>query len=166
MAIAAATSFAAAAVLLLVFEPYVRRFEARTSAFVIDALDLVGADSIGAAVTFFLDDRYVGFRITAACSAALLVAPFLALGSGVAVSRRVSVPRLLSALGLITVLLFVVNQIRLLVVVLSMRAWGYEQGYERSHVLLGTAVSTLGVVAALVAFVVVLTRQPRGLRGV
>ena len=54
------------------------------------------------------------------------------------------------------VLLVLVNQIRLAIIVVSMRAWGYETGYERSHVLIGSAVTTLGLAAVAIVFLLAL----------
>jgi hypothetical protein len=61
-----------------------------------------------------------------------------------------------------TVLLAAVNQLRLAIIVASMRLWGYEAGYERSHILIGSAVTTLGLAAVVALFVFALAggRRP------
>ncbi len=41
---------------------------------------------------------------------------------------------------------------RLLVIAASMRAWGYPTGFDRSQVLLGSVVSTIGVTGGLLLF--------------
>lgn len=61
--------------------------------------------------------------------------------------------------------LFAVNQIRLLIVSASMRAWGFETGYERSHILLGTLASTIGVILGVFFFLFLVTRRSEGAAG-
>ncbi len=75
--------------------------------------------------------------------------------------RRVCIRTGLTSHAAITVVLFTVNQARLFVVVASMRAWGFRAGYERSHVFLGTILSTLGVVVGLLLFARLVVKQER-----
>jgi exosortase/archaeosortase family protein len=76
---------------------------------------------------------------------------------------RLSLARAFVAAGVAAVLLVAVNQLRLAVIVASMRLWGYQAGYERSHVLIGSAVTTLGLVAVALLFMLLLGpgRRPR-----
>ncbi len=43
----------------------------------------------------------------------------------------------------------------MLAIIAGMHAWGPEEGYGRTHVLVGTAVSTVGVVLAGTAYLLV-----------
>ena len=155
------------AVLLVLAQAAIRPLEARISALVIDISQVAPARSLGSAVLFPLGSRYVGFNINAGCTAALLVTPFFLLAAGLVLSRRTSVTRGLTTLATVVLALFVANQARLLVVALSMRLWGFETGYEVSHVFLGTVVSTLGVLGGVLLYVriIVHSRSPADVRG-
>ena len=139
---------------------HVRNLEAWASASIVDRLGILAADPFGTAIVFPMDHRWLGFTITAGCSVAFLLPPFFVVVAGLIASRRVGVGRALFALLTVVTALLVVNQLRLLIVAASVRAWGYETGYERSHILLGTLASTLGVVIGVVLFLYLLTRNP------
>jgi len=143
----------AGAVLLVLTQSAVRPVEARISAAVVGTTQVADARSLGTAVVFPLRGAFVGYSLSEGCTAALLVSPFCLLAAGLVAARRTSVQRGISTLGGLALSLFAVNQLRLLVVALSMRWWGFRQGYEISHVLLGTIVSTLGVLLGLLLFV-------------
>ncbi len=159
---AAAVAIVIGGVVMMVSQADIRLAEARVSAGVIDFTRVAQAQSIGNSVVFPLRNAFVGFTITLGCTAALLVIPFFVLTSGLIMARRTSIQRGLATLGLLVVALFAVNQARLLVIALSMRIWGFERGFEISHVLLGTVVSTLGVLGGLLLYLWVLlwTRTP------
>jgi len=154
----AALAIVAAAVVMVLGQADIRLVEARVSAAVIAATRVAQARSIGSSVVFPLRKGFVGFTITLGCTAALLVIPFFALTSGLIVARRTSVQRGLATLAILVASLFAVNQARLLVIALSMRIWGFQRGFEISHVLLGTVVSTLGVLGGLLLYLWVLLR--------
>jgi hypothetical protein len=61
----------------------------------------------------------------------------------------------------ITAVIFTVNQLRFAVIAWSMRTWGFVDGYERSHIFLGTLVSTLGVLAGLLLLLRQVTHERR-----
>ncbi len=148
------------ALLLIIGQSSIRPVEAWASAAIIKATHVAPARSLGSAVVFPLKTRFVGFDITAGCTAALLVTPFFLLAAGLVFTRRTSIARGLGTLAAVALGLFVVNQARLLVVALSMRLWGFERGYEISHVFLGTVVSTLGVLAGVLLYVRAVVGQP------
>ncbi|CAN5204192.1 hypothetical protein BH18ACT4_BH18ACT4_06610 [soil metagenome] len=151
---------AAAVAVMLGAHPRVRMFEAWVSAGVADTLGVLDADRLGTAVIFPIDGVLVDYEITAGCSVAFLLPPFFVVAAALIASGRIGIRAGLATLGVVTVALLAVNQLRLLGVALSMRNWGFETGYERSHILLGTLASTIGVVAGVVLFVFMLTRQP------
>ncbi len=153
-----AAALASCAVLLVVAQSHVRPFEAWVGSLVVGSAQVDAARALGSVILFRAQGVLVGVEISASCSVALLISPFCLLAGGLIVSRRVSIRRGLTSLGLLVLWLFAVNQARILVIVLSMRIWGLERGYELSHVLLGTVVSTLGVVGGLVIFVRSLTQ--------
>jgi len=134
-------------------ESLVRRLEARTGADFARLLGLVPARAVGSAVVFPLRGRFVGYAVTEGCTVAFLVAPFFVIAALLTASGRTPPRRALGAVGVATLVFFTVNQARLLVVAGSMRLWGFRSGYERSHVFLGTILSTVGSVIGLLLFV-------------
>ncbi|MEN3615646.1 hypothetical protein [Plantactinospora sp. ZYX-F-223] len=132
--------------------------EAWLSARFVDALGLADARSSYSTVIFPLDQRWVGFMVTLGCSVGLLLIPPTALAAFLVLIRRVSVLRASVCCAITALLLVAVNQLRLAAVVGSMRLWGFEQGYERSHVLIGSVITTLGLVGSAILFVMLLTR--------
>lgn len=154
---------AAAAVGVLVFDRVVRRVEAETSAAVVAVVGL-DAGSIGTSVVFLLDGRPVGYALTAGCSVAFILAPLYAVVAGLSLTTRLTAGRGLATLVVLTALLFSVNQARFAVIGWAMRHWGFERGYERSHVFLGTMVSTIGVVAGLLIVVMMMSRSRTEMR--
>jgi exosortase/archaeosortase family protein len=139
----------------------VASLEAWLNAHLVDAVGLADATSIGAAVIFPLDQRWVGFMVSTGCSVALLLIPPLLLASVMVGFRRVSLVRAVTAVAMAVLLLVTVNQIRLASVVVAMQAWGFQRGYERSHVLIGSAITTAGLVAVTILFAVLLGRSRR-----
>jgi len=150
---AVALGLVVAAAILALSQHEVRDLEAWVSAIVLRVGQIFpAARSIGVAVIFPLGNATVGFSVSANCTAALLISPFLILAAVLVASRRVSVRRGVGTALVLAVILFIVNQARILVIALSMRLWGFETGYEVSHVLLGTIVSTLGVLVGLFVY--------------
>lgn len=157
----AAASVAAAVVLLAVQERF-RRVEASTCASLLRLLHIAPADSLGTAVTFPARDRFVGFTVAPGCTAALLIAPFLVVTGVLLFAGRVPPRRALATVSAFAAVVAMVNQLRLLVISISMRHWGYPDGFERSHLLLGSVVSTIGVAGGLLLFLrMVVPRQER-----
>lgn len=122
--------------------------EAAVTAALARGTGLDDAVRYGTAVVFTVAGRTTGVEITVGCSAALLAAPFLAVTTALLAVRRVSVARAVQALAVALTTLLVVNQVRMLAIIAGMEAWGPEVGYSRTHVLIGTALSTVGVVLA------------------
>lgn len=142
----------ATCVLLFAGQEAFRRAEASVCAVVVSLLRVEPAQSIGTAVIFPTDSRWVGFTVAPSCTAALLVVPFVLLTGLLLLARRVPPARALSTVAAFAAVVIVVNQLRLLVIALSIRVWGWPSGFENSHVLLGTVVSTIGVAGGLLLF--------------
>jgi exosortase/archaeosortase family protein len=158
--------FAAAAltlsVALVAGQEHVRRAEAVSCAFLLDLLRIAPADSIGTAVTFPAQGRYVGFTVAPGCTAALLIVPFVLLAGVLLLARRVAPSRAIATVAVFAAVVALINQLRLIVIAVSMRGWGYPEGFERSHVLLGSVVSTIGVAGGLLLFLrMVIPRRAR-----
>ena len=57
------------------------------------------------------------------------------------------------------VLIWMINQVRVLLIGASMSFWGLKTGYARSHILAGGVLSTVGVTLGVVAFLAFLLRE-------
>jgi exosortase/archaeosortase family protein len=139
--------------LILLGQHRVRLIEAHVSAFV-QALTGVDARSVGTAVIFPHGAQWIGLSLNAGCTSALLMIPFGVIAGGLLLGGRLTVRRGLATLAAVILLVFVVNQLRIGAVAASMRVWGLQAGYDRSHVLLGSLVSTFGVAVGVVIFLV------------
>ncbi len=149
----AAACLVAIAALVVAFNHAVRLHETEMAAAVVRLTGGHGVHTLGSNVLFFAKHRYVGFALDAGCSAAFLVAPFFLLGAGLLLTGRVSVRRAIASTAVAVALVFAANQARLAVIAFAIRGWGLERGYERSHVFLGTVVSTVGVLIGVLLFV-------------
>jgi hypothetical protein len=152
-------------IFLLVVEGSIRTFEAHFSALVLSLTGVARAQPMGYSVVFPQGHQWIGYSITAGCTATLLAVPFFFISSGLLLSRRVSITRGILGLAVVTTLVWMVNQLRLLLIGASMRLWGFRVGYERSHVLAGGILSTLGVAMGLAIFVVLIVRDRRPRQG-
>ena len=168
----AAGLLAAAGVGLLIGESQLRVAEATMSATLVRLTGLGNAHALGSSVFFQQNHQWIGYSVTTGCTAALLIAPFFFIGAGLLFFRRLNVGNTLTALAIVGVLIWVINQLRLLLIAASMHFWGFRTGYDRSHVLAGGVLSTVGVTIGVVAFLAFLLRErhdlpstPRGDRG-
>jgi exosortase/archaeosortase family protein len=80
--------------------------------------------------------------------------PFGLIAGGLLLGGRLTVRRGLVTVASVILLVFAVNQLRIGIVAVSMRTWGLQTGYERSHVLLGSLISTFGVAVGVVIFLI------------
>jgi hypothetical protein len=146
-----------------------RSLEASASSFV---LRLVGAggmarDSVVLVVDATRDDvagvpsgGFVAgsFEIVSSCSVAMFLAPlWLAAGVLLLVRRTPPMTVLRLALGF-TFLLVAVSQARYVVTGWLIHSLGQERGYPLAHVLIGSILSTVGLVGGTVAFLVLALR--------
>ena len=157
-----AAGLVALAALVVAANRSVRLFETSVAASVLRLTGAHQVGSLGPNVLFSAKGRYVGVALDPGCSAAFLVAPFLVLGAAMLLTGRVTVRRGLASTALAVVLVFLANQARLFVIASAIRAWGLRVGYERSHVFLGTVVSTFGVLFGALAFFYFVSRGRRG----
>lgn len=152
---------AAALVAVLGAGRWIQHGEAALSTLVARATGVHDAHRIGTAVVFDLDGRAVGYGITLGCTVAFLLLPFI-LGTAVVLTvQRTSAGRAVAALAAAVAVVAVCNQLRLLVILSGIRLLGLERGYSATHVLVGTALSTVGVVGAALLFVSVITAPTR-----
>jgi len=152
------TGALAALIALFVAADEIRHLEAALSAVLARAVGIDDARVVGSSVLFAVDGVTTGYSITLGCTVAFLVFPFTAATAGLLAIRRVPVARslasLLSAVGIVVAF----NQVRLVTIASAMEVWGPDEGYARTHVLVGTVISTTGVVLAGTAYLAVLLR--------
>lgn len=149
------------------FNTQITVWEAQINQGLLSLLDIVkDPQQVGSAVIFADGLRYIGLQITPGCSVAMLLAPFVAV-TGVLLWVGRGTPRALGfSLGLLFVVFMLTNQLRLSFIAGAMHWWGFERGYEISHVAVGSIISAFGFVFGIVVFVIVLTGDgPSGRRG-
>ena len=155
-------------VLMLVEATRLQQLEAAASVPLARLIGLDDARQIGRSVLFTVEGQPTGVDITIGCTAAFLLLPFVLATTVLLAVRRIPARRAFASLATAVVVVLAVNQARVLAIIAGMGAWGPEDGYGRTHVLVGTAVSTVGVVLAGSAFLLVLLRgtypvtQPHG----
>ncbi|MGP0029821.1 MAG: hypothetical protein ACLPVF_04870 [Acidimicrobiales bacterium] len=155
----------AAGVVLLVVESSIRDIEAHFSAFLMSLTGVAHAHPMGYSVIFPQGHQWIGYSITAGCTATLLAVPFFFISAALLLTRRVSVGRGFLGLVVVVALVWLVNQLRLFLIGASMRLWGFQTGYNRSHVLAGGVLSTLGVAIGLAIFLGLIVRDRRTTAG-
>lgn len=111
------------------------------------------------------ESSVVGLQIAASCTAAFLLVPFLALAAAMMGSRRLLVHRVLLGLVCGTMLVFWLNEFRFFVIAWATHHWGLATGFEWSHVLAGTVITTLAMLMALFVFARVSLAGGRQRRG-
>lgn len=148
-------------VVLVVENGTYRAFEASMQTLVVRGLGIGTVTALGSDVILRSHGAFYALTVAPACSAALLTAPFCFVTAALIAVGRVNPRRGFLALAGVGSFLFVVNQARILIIYLSIRLWGFTTGYGRGHILLGTALSTVGVMVALAAFVFILASGRR-----
>lgn len=107
----------------------------------------------------------LGLKMTPECTSALLVLP-LAVVAAVMIFLRPQIGRrVLISLGIATIALIIVNQLRMLLLCGLVSWFGTDHGYYWGHTLLGSIVSVFGGAIALVLFVWLSTKDGRKPRG-
>lgn len=104
----------------------------------------------------------LGLKMTPECTSAFLLLPLLVVGAVMIALRPRITRRVLLALAVAAVAVIVVNQLRVLTLVGLVNWLGIDRGYYWGHTLLGSMVSVIGGAAALVLFVWLSTRTPKG----
>ena len=119
------------------------------------------SDHVGTAALFRVQGDLVGVSFTTGCSIGPVLAVFLGATAVAAAVRPLSARRVATSTLVLVGLFVVVNQLRVIVIVASMRWLGVTRGYDISHVFLGSIITTLGFLLALVLFVRLLLAESR-----
>jgi exosortase/archaeosortase family protein len=101
-----------------------------------------------------------GAEVTAECSSALLIGALLVVGAVVMRSRRFPQARVGFALAVSSLVLFLLNLTRLLLIGWAADRSGYG-GYDWSHTIVGSLLVVVTVVAAVAVLVFMLIRGSR-----
>ena len=126
-------------------------------------LERLGVDAIHlqTAVLFPIEGRLAGVTLSPGCSVGPLLGVFLLLASPIAHLREVPARRVLASAVVLVGVFVLANQLRILVIVVAMMRWGFDRGYEVSHVFFGSAITTIGFVLGAIVFVRLFAPQPR-----
>ncbi len=102
-------------------------------------------------------------EVASECSVGYLTATLLVVGALLVFIRRLSVKRILAAIGAASLVLLVFNVLRIAMIG-EMEVWlGTTRGYAVGHVYLGTAVTFVGTLLAGATFLLMLViRQRKG----
>jgi exosortase/archaeosortase family protein len=101
---------------------------------------------------------YFGLKITAQCSAFLIMTPLFLVAAVMCLRPRFSPARLLGSVAVFAVLVLVVNQIRLVVIAALTDRFGLGAGFGIAHNLVGAVVMLLGLIGGIALFVKLVTR--------
>lgn len=158
-----ALALVAAAVTLFVFARPVRLAEAWTQTRLLE-LGGIDAQQIGTAVLVDVEGQLAGISLAAGCSIGPLLAVMLMCCAPFVWFRSLSVTRVAMSVAQLAAVLVLANEIRIAAIILSMRKWGFERGYDFSHVFLGSAITTVGFVLGAVLFVRLFVSRPAAAR--
>jgi exosortase/archaeosortase family protein len=106
----------------------------------------------------------LGLTMTPECTSAFLLVPLVVVSAVLVALRPAIARRVLGSLGLATVILVVVNQLRIMTLAGLVGWLGTDRGYYWGHTMIGSLVSVFGGAIALVLFVWLATRGPRAER--
>nr|WP_232328521.1 exosortase P [Kibdelosporangium sp. MJ126-NF4]CEL23064.1 hypothetical protein [Kibdelosporangium sp. MJ126-NF4]CTQ90202.1 hypothetical protein [Kibdelosporangium sp. MJ126-NF4] len=151
-----------ATVAVFLFERAYRVLEIEMSAVVLRMVSTFGVsvDPARPAVYFGLgSDHALGLTMTPECTSAFLILPLFVVAAVLVLLRPPITGRVLRSLGLAALILFVVNQLRILALAGLVDWLGTDRGYYWGHTLMGSVISIIGGAAALVLFVWLATKQ-------
>jgi len=107
-----------------------------------------------------LHDGILAIRITLECTAAIAVAALCFFGAGALFIRNVQTLAVVGASTLSVLVMLLFNELRLAFLAAAFHWWGLKHGFEVAHIFYGSIISVVGMVLAVVVFVVVLVRFP------
>jgi exosortase/archaeosortase family protein len=138
-----------------------RGFEAALASHVVAFATSMPAGPIPHTPTFWFTvapHHEMGLQITPACTVVLMMTPFL-IATAFLVWRRSSTARPLVACAIAIAMLLVVNQLRILAIILFVLHMGFNGGFYWGHTLLGSLITIFGGSATLVMYVLIAVRR-------
>jgi exosortase/archaeosortase family protein len=103
----------------------------------------------------------LGLTMTPECTSAFLLIPLVLVSAALVALRPAIGRRVLASLGVATLILIVVNQLRIMTLAALVGWLGTDRGYYWGHTMIGSLVSVFGGAIALVLFVWLATKQPK-----
>ncbi|MDH6119786.1 exosortase/archaeosortase family protein [Kitasatospora sp. GAS204B] len=153
---------ALATLLLLLRQADFRSMEARVCADLMGSVMSGGSQSSADTVYVGIGTRApLGLKITAECTVLILLVPLMAAGTVLMACTRISLARITAALAAAGVIIIAANQLRLALILLFIRAWGMQTGYEISHKFVGSLVALAGFALGFLVLFKILGRRPR-----
>jgi exosortase/archaeosortase family protein len=143
----------------------IRDFEAWLAGHVITvAARLPSGNSKNQPIVWFPNKtQEIGLVITPECTVALLMVPFI-IATALLVWQRVPLIRPMLGLVLAAVMLIIVNQLRLLGIVLFVKHMGFASGFYWGHTLVGSIITIAGLASSLATFALMAVRRRRLVR--
>jgi exosortase/archaeosortase family protein len=162
----AAISVAGLGVLLLTFSGWWRGIETWSAAHSIHLVTQHPTTAVARAGIVVLHESPTTaslFALTSQCTVAAILGTLLIGGAPLLLVRRLSVLRVTSALFAASLVLVVLNLLRLTAIGVAVLAWGHN-GFALSHTYLGSLITFIGTCLAGVTFALVLLARQRPLR--
>jgi exosortase/archaeosortase family protein len=138
-----------------------RAFEAGLASRVIALVTSRPTGSVPQTPTFWFTigpHHEMGLEITQACTVVLMMTPFL-IATAFLVWRRTSVIRPVVACLVAVVMLLVVNQLRILTIIMFVLHMGYGGGFYWGHTLIGSMITIVGGSLTLVVYLLIAIRR-------
>ena len=138
-----------------------RGFEATLASHVVAFATAMPAGPIPQTPTFWFTvspHHEMGLQITPACTVVLMMTPFL-IATAFLVWRRSSTVRPLVACAIAIAMLLVVNQLRILTIIMFVLHMGFNGGFYWGHTLVGSLITIFGGSATLVLYVLIAVRR-------
>ena len=138
-----------------------RGFEAALASHVVGFATALPAGPIPQTPSFWFTvgpHHVMGLEITPACTVVLMMTPFL-IATAFLVWRRSSAARPLVACAVAIVMLLVVNQLRILAIIMFVLHMGFGGGFYWGHTLIGSLITVLGGAVTLVVYALIAIRR-------
>ncbi len=100
----------------------------------------------------------MGLEITPACTVVLMMTPFL-IATAFLVWRKSSALRPVTACVIAIAMLAVVNQLRILTIIIFVLKLGFNGGFYWGHTMVGSLVTIIGGSATLVVYALIAVRR-------
>jgi exosortase/archaeosortase family protein len=138
-----------------------RGFEAALASHVVAFVTAMPAGPIPQTPTFWFTvapHHEMGLEITPACTVVLMMTPFL-IATAFLVWRRSSALRPVVACVVAVGMLMIVNQLRILTIIMFVLKLGFGGGFYWGHTLVGSLITILGGSATLVVYALIAIRR-------
>jgi exosortase/archaeosortase family protein len=139
-----------------------RGFEATLASHVVALATSMPAGPIPQTPTFWFTvapHHEMGLQITPACTVVLMMTPFLIATAFLVWRRSSSIVRPLVACVIAVAMLLVVNQLRILAIIMFVLHLGFNGGFYWGHTMVGSLITIVGGSATLVMYVFVAVKR-------